>query len=110
MIIATRILEQKVGQVRQKVAVQLHAPEETKDDWVCRFDIDWPEGKLERWGSGVDAVQALLFSLNMIGTLLYTSDANKSGELVWLKEGKGFGFPVPSNIRDLLVGDDEKYL
>lgn len=110
MIIATRILEQRRGQTKQDVPVRLHAPEKTKDVWICRFEIDWSEGKVERWGTGSDAIQALLFALNMIGAQLYASDANKSGELVWLKEGNGFGFPVSNNIRDLLVGDDKRFL
>lgn len=110
MIIGTRILKQQRGQIKQNIAVRIYAPEKTKENWICRFDIDWPDGKVERWGTGVDAIQALLFALHMIGTQLYASEANKSGELVWLKEGSGFGFPLPNNIRDLLVGDDARYL
>jgi hypothetical protein len=28
---------------------------------------------------------------------------------LWLEPGRGYGFPVPNNIRDLLVGDDKKF-
>jgi hypothetical protein len=30
--------------------------------------------------------------------------------LVWEAPGQGYGFPVPNNIRDLLVGEDKKFL
>jgi Domain of unknown function (DUF6968) len=109
MIIATRILtlDQKGD---QKVAIRLHAPEPAKIDWICRFEIEWPEGKGERWGTGIDAMQALLAAMQMIGSELYASEQNKSGKLSWLAPGRGFGFPVPNIIRDLLVGDDKKFL
>jgi hypothetical protein len=109
MIIATRVLTLS-DKVEQKVAIRLHAPEPAKVDWICRFEIDWPDGKGERWGTGVDAVQALLAALQMIGAELYASEYNKSGKLSGLAPGRGFGFPVPNTIRDLLVGDDRKFL
>ena len=30
--------------------------------------------------------------------------------LAWLSPGRGYGFPVPQGIRDLLVGDDSNFL
>ena len=60
--------------------------------------------------TGVDAVQALLFALQMIGAEVYTSSQHQSGRLEWLERGRGYGFPVPDNIRDLLVGDDKRFL
>jgi hypothetical protein len=109
MIIATRILTLH-DEDEQKVAIRLHAPEPAKVDWICRFEIDWPDGKAERWGTGIDAVQALLAALQMIGAELFAGEQNKSGKLLWLAPGRGFGFPVPNMIRDLLVGDDRKFL
>jgi hypothetical protein len=46
----------------------------------------------------------------MIGAELYASDQHKSGVLTGLSPGRGYGFPVPQAIRDLLVGDDRKFL
>jgi Domain of unknown function (DUF6968) len=109
MIIATRILTLN-DKGEQKVAIRLHAPEPAKVDWICRFEIDWPDGKGERQSTGIDAVQALLAAMQMIGAELYASAQNKSGALSWLAPGRGFGFPVPNAIRDLLVGDDKKFL
>ena len=56
---------------------------------------------------GLDAVQALELALKMIGALIYASDHHASGRLMWLEPGKGYGFPVTSGIRDLVVGEDK---
>ena len=59
---------------------------------------------------GVDTVQALELALKLIGAQIYSSDYHESGQLEWCEARKGYGFPVPNTIRDLLVGDDKKYL
>jgi hypothetical protein len=59
---------------------------------------------------GIDAIQAFELALRMIGTNLYTSDLHRSGRLMWLQPGQGYGFPVPNTLRDLLVGEDKLYL
>ena len=110
MIIATRHLTLRDQARAFDIPVRIHIPERAKVDWICRFDISWPEGRVERWGTGVDAVQALLFAMRMIGAEVYASSEHKSGRLEWLEAGGGYGFPVPENIRDLLVGDDRRFL
>ena len=110
MIIATRDLVLRDQARAINILVRIYAPEKAKVDWICRFDIRWPEGKIERWGTGVDAVQSLLFALQMIGAELYASSEHKSGRLEWLEPDRGYGFPVPDNIRNLLVGDDSRFL
>ena len=110
MIIATRTLTLREGKTSREVQICLHAPEESAADWICRFEIEWPEGKVERWGSGVDAVQALSSALQMIGAEIYTSHYHRTGKLEWLEAGRGYGFPVPNAIRDLLIGDDKNFL
>jgi hypothetical protein len=49
-------------------------------------------------------------ALKTIGAQIYASDHHASGKLMWLEPGKGYGFPVTNNLRDLLVGDDKKFL
>ena len=111
MIVASRILELHSDSGRQiEVLVRIFAPERADVDWICRFEIGWPEGKAERWGAGVDTVQAMLSACQMIGAEIYTSVYHQEGRLTWLREGAGYGFPVPNNIRDLLIGDDARYL
>jgi hypothetical protein len=109
MIIATRILKRR-PQGDIEIPIHIFAPKRQKVDWSCQFEIGWPDEKLTRIAIGIDAVQALELALRMIGAQIYASDHHDSGRLEWLEPGKGYGFPVPNGIRDLLVGDDKKYL
>jgi hypothetical protein len=109
-VIATRILTLDANAGKVEIPIRVFAPELGDNVWMCRFDIDWPEGKLERWAAGVDAVQALLQALQIIGVILYTSKHHRSGRLMWYEAGTGYGFPVTSNVRDMLIGDDVKHL
>jgi len=110
MIIATRSLVLRDKGHDRRIPIEIHAPEKTKGNWICRFEIEWPDGKTARWGAGADAIQALLIALQMIGAEIYASRHHESGRLKWLAPSRGYGFPVPKNIRDLLVGDDKKFL
>jgi hypothetical protein len=110
MIIATRVLTLRRTGGETDIPVRLFAPEQQNDDWICRFEIDWPEGRLTQSAGGVDAMQALELAMKMIGVLLYASDHHESGELMWMEPGKGYGFPVTNSLRDLLIGDDKTYL
>lgn len=111
MIIARRVLTLRDNNKTVPVVIEMRAPERMSDiEWRCHFTIDWPDGRAERWGAGVDAVQSLLFALQMIGAELYASESHKQGRLFWETPGIGYGFPVTQNIRDLLIGDDKKFL
>jgi hypothetical protein len=54
-------------------------------------------------------VQALELTLRIIGAQIYASDHHASGNLMWLAPGDGYGFPVTTGIRDLLIGNDKKF-
>ena len=110
MIIATRTLTLRTDGGDVEVPIRICAPEQQRVDWVCRYEVDWPEGKVERWGAGVDAIQALYHALTMIGIELYASQYHEAGRLEWLAPDQGYGFPVANNVRDLLIGDDKRYL
>ena len=60
----------------------------------------------QRYAYGIDAIQALILALDILGAYINTSQAAKEGRLVWLKPGGGFGLPVSRNIEDILQGDD----
>jgi hypothetical protein len=108
-LIAQRILIYRDKESEKEIPIRLFAPENKKDHWVCRFEIDWPDGTLKRYGAGQDSVQALVHTLSMIGSLLYSSDEHKDGNLGWGMIGYGYGFPVVNTIRDIPVGSDAKY-
>lgn len=55
-------------------------------------------------------MQALICALQIIGAEIYSSNYHKAGQLQWGTPGKGYGFPVVPTCRDLLQGDDAKYL
>ena len=111
MIIARRLLTLREENKEIPVAIEIRAPERCSNiEWRCYFTIDWPGERAERWGTGIDAVQSLLFAMQMIGAELYASESHKQGRLFWETPGTGYGFPVTRNIRDLLVGDDKKFL
>jgi hypothetical protein len=93
-----------------EVPVQIFWPVEDKAAWSCRWEIQWPGRKRSNAARGTDAIQALINALQMIGSELYCSEEHKSGRLFWGKKWTGYGFPVPNNIRDLLVGDDKRSL
>jgi hypothetical protein len=109
MTIAARSLKIRAGGAEVDVPVIISAPERAEVDWICRFEIGWPEGAASRHAAGTDSVQALVFALQMIGAELYASKHHEAGHLVWMEPGQGYGFPVPNGIRDLLVGDDARY-
>ena len=106
MLIATRVLKLRQPPRNIDLPVRIFAPQRQAVDWTCHFEIDWPDGVVAMDAGGIDSVQALELALKMIGALIYASDHHASGNLVWEAPGKGYGFPVSRNIRDLLVGDD----
>jgi hypothetical protein len=107
--IATRILSVRQGDQDTRVSIRIFAPEASKQNWSCRYEIAWPDGTRKMAAGGVDSVQALRLALQMIGAEIYTSEYHKSGNLIWHETGRGYGFPVASNLRDLLQGDDAKF-
>jgi len=110
MIIARRSLNLRQGQTDIEVMVRLYQPEPDGDAWTTRFEIDWPEGPRRGAATGLDSLQSLLLALQMIGSEIYTSNYHKAGALAWHEPGQGYGFPVPQNLRDLLIGHDARFL
>jgi hypothetical protein len=110
MVVANRSLKLRQGQTTSDIAVRVFAPQPDNTHWVCSYEIDWPEGTRNDASHGFDSVQALVLALNMIGSEIYTSEYHKSGLLSSGESWNGYGFPVPRDLRDLLVGDDAKYL
>ena len=105
--LSTRLPRVVTGRSSRDVLVTLMPPQPGADGgWFCSYRIDWPEmpRHSEIWGA--DSVQALYLTLERIGLELYNSPHHEAGELVWDHPGKGYGFPLPENIRHLAVGAD----
>jgi hypothetical protein len=87
------------------VHVSIMQPEPDGNDYRCEFQIvGLGEKTINSYGMGVDSTQALILTLQMVGTRLYTSKEGKAGHLSWLGM-KNLGFPVPDNIADLVPND-----
>ena len=110
MLIAERNLEfrESDGTV-SKIPIRLFSPEGSNKIWSCRYTIGWPDGTYSSSGHGVDQFQALFLTLQKIGADIYFSDYHKTGRLYFERQGSGYGFPVPKNARDLLLGDDKRF-
>ena len=95
----TRTLKMNVRGATLDIPIRVFWPIKDKGGWDCRWQIVWPDRKRTNSGRGTDAIQALLNALQMVGTEIYCNDN-------WA----GYGLPVPGNIRDVLAGNDRKYL
>ena len=108
MIIATRVLILRTEAGDVEIPIRIHAPEPADRSWKCRYEIGWPDETFKSQGYGEDAVQAIELTFQKIGIELYVSEGHKAGKLGWNEPGAGYGFPVPKNVRDLLVGYDKQ--
>jgi hypothetical protein len=110
MLIASRDLNLRSGDADIIIPIRIFAPEKAENgNWFCRYEIGWPDKASSNQIGGSDSVQALVHALQIIGAEIYSSNYHKSGRLVFDSPGSGYGFPVMSGIRKLLVGDDAKY-
>ncbi|MGN6571461.1 MAG: DUF6968 family protein [Pseudolabrys sp.] len=110
MLIATRIFKLRRPNGDADIAVRIYAPVEDGRSWFCRYEVDWPGENHKMKMGGADSVQALVAALYAIGAEIYSSSYHKEGRLYLDKPGDGYGFPVVPTLRDLLQGDDAKYL
>lgn len=110
MMIANRILKFRRAGEDVDIPIRVFAPEQQDGNWICRYEIEWPHGTWRSAAGGMDSMQALLLAGQKIGTEVYTSEYHKEGGLMWHAPSQGYGFPVPNNLRDFLVGDDRTFL
>jgi hypothetical protein len=106
MVIAERRLFISGPSGKIEVPVRLFQPEQEDGMWICRYEIDWPDGKKSYFGAGVDSAQALVLALQTVGAEIYISTHHESGSLRWHESYRGYGFPVGANLRNRLIGDD----
>jgi hypothetical protein len=106
MLIGTRLLRMRTGDIDTDVAIRLFMPEASEDLWWCRYEIDWPNGKTTAAAAGADSIQSIVLALQKSGVEIYTSEHHKSGNLAWSAPGQGYGFPVSENAQELSEGAD----
>jgi hypothetical protein len=110
MLIGNRTLKLRENDGTREIEISMFAPKKAEDGaWSCRYEIDWPDGRRAKEAWGADSVQAIVLALNIIGSEIYTSDYHKAGQLMFDSQGRGYGFPVPVTLRDLLEGDDKAF-
>ena len=111
MEIANRILMLRNGNEKISIPIRIFAPKKTTHgSWSCRYEIDWPDKTSALDVGGFDSAQSIVLALQSIGAEIYSSNYHKAGKLFFDKSGNGYGFPVVPTLRDLLQGDDAKYL
>ncbi|MCX7310122.1 MAG: hypothetical protein NTZ72_20125 [Afipia sp.] len=109
MIIAERVLKKRNASKDISVPIRIFAPTQEIDAWACHWEIHWPDRLRTGDALGFDGAQALIHAFQTVGSEIYASDEHKSGQLFWSNFRRGYGFPVPQNIRDVLIGDDADY-
>jgi hypothetical protein len=110
MMVAERMMTLRDSKMNIPVRVRIFAPRFDKNAFACRWEIHWPGRVRAGDALGFDGVQALIHALQTVGMEIYASDEHKSGRLTWVEERTGYGFPVPSNMRELLAADDASNL
>jgi hypothetical protein len=112
MIMATRYLKlRSENEPEVEIPIRIYLPEQTGERaWSCKFEIEWPDRTTSMSAGGVDGTQALFIALQLIGTTIYASEYHESGNLFHDRPGSGYGFPVAPTMREMLIGDDAKYL
>ena len=106
MLVVTHELFLKSQPVDVRIEIRLYQPVQFDKNWGCRYEIDWPEGSKTTMAYGLDSLQSLTIALQMIGSELYTSTYHADGLLRTSDQEAGYGFPVPPNLRDMLIGVD----
>ncbi|WP_336486451.1 DUF6968 family protein [Methylobacterium nigriterrae] len=109
MIIAERIIYFLESNAKKAISIKISIPESDGSSWVCHYEIDWPDHPRKSFAAGIDSVQALHLALQKIGIDIYMSKYHQTGNLYWESPNNGYGFPIPKDGCDLLVGTDNVF-
>lgn len=107
MLIAERILTAQLPDGAKQIPISIYAPRFADGMHICEYVIEWPEGEQRSFGAGVDMVQALHSALLKNRDRPLFQCLSQKRYLVLGKAWRGYGFPVPKNARELLVGYDK---
>jgi len=81
----------------KEVHVDLFEPELEPDEaYICRYTVSGLSKPLTGSGMGIDAIQALFITLQLIGNRLYSMEEFKNKRLTWegSLDGSDLGFPT----------------
>jgi hypothetical protein len=106
MIVVSHELFLRDAMGERTIGIVIYKPDKRANHWACRYVIGWPEGESKSEGFGHDALQALMLTCQKIGAEIYSSSYHREGRLRAYEQEAGYGFPVPSSLRDMLVGVD----
>lgn len=106
MVIATRKILIRASDQDSEMEIRLFQPIYDDRAWTCNYEMDWPDGMKAGFAVGFDAMQAIILALQSIGADLYVSPYHAKSQLIWVTPGAGYGFLVPGNMRDMLIGND----
>lgn len=107
MIIASKKMYFNDSNELKVIIINLYKPlYDQKRGWGCKYEILWPDEPRFMTAYGFSEFQAIFIAMQMIGAEIYISDYHEAGLLHVDGQEKGYGFPVPKNCRELLVGAD----
>lgn len=100
---------------RKPVLLHIEAPIEDAGTWRCWYQIQWPEDgwpaqTTRSYAYGADSLSAVQMGLMKLGTELHFCSYHREGKLYWTEGQVGYGVIVPKDARDLLRGEDARYL
>jgi len=115
MIIGTRTLFVKTPDGEKEVLITVSMPipmtpyDPSSPHWECHYEINWPEGRINSWAGGNDALHALAIAESKIAMEIYMSKYHHEQTMWWMKPWVGYGFALPKGARDLMIGDDQRF-
>ncbi len=103
--IATRTFALADGEEVRVAIGRPFEPDRYPGEYWCPYRIEGLGKDRVHRTIGVDSMQALTLTLELVGTLLYDSDEAKDGRLTWNGD-LDLGLPVLPSFRDLLPRSD----
>lgn len=88
--------------VEKEVIIQIGSPQPfpASSDYFCPYQILGMSDESVNYCGGIDEIQALILTLERIGSVLYASNEYKKGYLSWEGSEKGnLGFPIVDSVQ-----------
>jgi hypothetical protein len=83
----------------QTVECRFFQPELVDIDYVCRYEVEWPNKQLSSKSFGIDQVQALLLAMQKVHADLLFLRVKKGSKVEWL-ENENLALPIIDSIQE----------